>query len=311
MNATGRSRRSEDRPRLLLFFTHADHPHRDPVCATLCWLAESVGALFECYFDSTHSGMHFGGGHPGWRDAADLRGPTAVGGRHIETLLLLFDRFACEAACLGPALHEPWLRASGIPIHSRSGNVATFYGEVLDALGCTIPETVLVVGDGGRPQGIPLAPYAFPEIVARRMLAVADHDEPALSALAAGRTFETLWVLPDRAAARTERGRGSGELCPATIPRTVAALTAWMAERWDDGDHGFLLGDPELVGRWAPTAVRNRWLPLYGIPQLEVIDLMAKAISRRPLVHGRQHQDADFFRLSELGTALQVIDPGY
>jgi len=52
------------RPGLLIFFAPADHPHRDAVCATMAWVAASEGLLFECYYDSRHSGVHYGGGLP-------------------------------------------------------------------------------------------------------------------------------------------------------------------------------------------------------------------------------------------------------
>ena len=87
------------RPRLLLFFAQADHPHRDAACSTLAWLAGVEGSRFECYYDSVRSGVHYGGGHPGHAAAADLRGGTFTGGHHLEQFYLLLRMFECEAAC--------------------------------------------------------------------------------------------------------------------------------------------------------------------------------------------------------------------
>jgi hypothetical protein len=30
----------------------------------MAWVAASEGLLFECYYDSRHSGVHYGGGLP-------------------------------------------------------------------------------------------------------------------------------------------------------------------------------------------------------------------------------------------------------
>ena len=297
-------------PRLVLLFSHADHPHRDPVCATLAWLAEAEGALFECYFESAHSGIHFGGGHPGWYQPEDLRGPTVTGDRHVETLNLLLQRFRCEAACLGPTMFEGPLRDAGVTILTTAGDVATFYRDVFAAGSVAWPDTLLVVGDGGRPQGVSLRPYAFPEIVGRRALAVAEGDTEAAEALAPGMTPASLWLSPAGRAAWAAEGRDPASAAPAPETQTVAAQTAWMATRWEAARRGFVLGDPELVGRWAPTAVRRGWMPLYGIPQVDVIERLSEELAATPLAYGRQHHDSDFFRLSELGTSFQVIDPG-
>jgi hypothetical protein len=299
-----------DRPNLLLFFTSADHPQRDAACATLAWLAAAEGSLFECYFDSTHSGIHFGGGHPGWYDAADLRGGTVTGGRHIEAFHLLLQHFQCEAVCLGPTLFEGPLRSAGIPIRSRSGQLTRFYREVFESSTVQWPETLLVVGDGGRPQGIRLSPYAFPEIVNRRLLAVGDGEQLPVTGLGAETTLEGLWLPPERLKAWREAGHELAEITGPPTGSPVAEQTAWMAERWQETSTGFLLGDPELVGRWTPSAARYGWTPLYGIPQAKVIDKMSGVIAKTSLAHGRQYHDEDFFILSKLGVGFQVIDPG-
>jgi hypothetical protein len=296
--------------RLLLFFTSADHPQRDAACATLAWLAEAEGKLFECYFDSAHSGIHFGGGHPGWYAPPDLRGPTVVGGRHVEAFDRLLHYFDCEAACLGPTLFEGPIQDAGIPVRSRSGNIDQFYREVFSTAQRKWPDTMLLVGDGGRPQGIQLTPYAFPEVVHRRLLAIADGDLEAATSLSDGMRLEALWLPSDRLEAWKRSGQELHLAAETPSDPTVATQTAWMAKRWTSQTAGFLLGDPELVSRWTPTAARRRWAAVYGIPQVEVIEKLSAELAKTDLAYGRQHHDTDFFKLSRLGVALQVIDPG-
>ena len=289
------------RPRLLLFLAPADHPHRDAVCATLAWLAAAEGRFFECYFDAHPTGSHYGGGDPSGGDVNDMRGGIFTGAHHLEHLLLLVQRFDVEAASLGPSLLTPTLDDAGVPFRSRRPEVDTFYEEVFAASSEPMPQTLLVVGPGRAP-GQGLAAFAFPEVVRRRLLAVAEADGKAVTSLSRGRSVETLW-------ATTPGLDGATPLRPEQTA-SIATETAWMAERWADGRRGFLLGDPELVGRWIPTAVRRGWVGIHGMPQTEVVERLAGPIGEVEAVFGRQHDDRDFLALSRLGTAFQLVDPG-
>ena len=64
MTGPDEDRLGEARPGLLILFAPADHPHRDAVCATAAWFAAAEGLLFECYYDSPHSGVHYGAPPP-------------------------------------------------------------------------------------------------------------------------------------------------------------------------------------------------------------------------------------------------------
>jgi hypothetical protein len=290
-----------DRPPLLLFLAPADHPHRDAVCATLAWLAQAEGRLFECYFDARPTGSHYGGGLPAGGDLNDMRGGTFTGAHHLESLLLLLQRFEVEAASLGPSVLTPTLDDAGIRFRSRKPEVGAFYREMFDSSQEPLPATLLVVGRGRAP-GAGLGAFAFPEVVHRRLLAVAEGDEEALRRLIRGREVETLWLAGPPV-------EGASALRPDQTT-SVAIETAWMAERWAGERRGFLLGDPELVGRWVPTAVRRGWVGIHGAPQTEVVERLAEPLRQVDAVHGRQHDDRDFLALSRLGTAFQLIDPG-
>lgn len=289
-----------NRQRLLLLLVPADHPHRDAVCSTAAWVARDEGSYFECYFSAATSGEHFGGGHPSYVPAPHLRGGTVVGGHHLEQLAIVLQRFECEVASLGPSPFDQFLRDAGVRFRANSAGVATFYGELFAGSPVGSPETLLVLGDGGRPQGVTLSPYGFPEIFRRGLLAIADGDSAALESLARGRNVEALWAEPPDGASRIE----------SPSDRTVAAQTLWMAERSGGWGRGFVLGDPELAARWIPTAARNQWVPVFGIPQAEVVERLAEPLKTVDVVFGRQQDDRDFLALSRLGTAFQLIDPG-
>jgi len=289
----------EPKPGLLLFVASADHPHRDAACATLAWIAAQEGKLFECYYGAQASGGHYGGGHPGHAPVAGLRGGTFTGGHHLEQLYLLLQLFECEAACLGPTLLDGALFESGVALRTRAGNIASFYQEIFATSSAEWPSRLLVVGDGGRPQGVPLGAYAFPEVFHRRLLAIAAGDPGAQSELGKSMDVEHLW---DPAS--------TGDLAELPPGASVAAQTQWMAQRWEREGRGFLLGDPELVGRWAPTALREGWLPVFGLPQTDVIAALGARLAANDVVFGRQQDDRDFQELSRAGVAFQLIDPG-
>lgn len=280
------------RLRLLILFAPVDHPHRDAVCATVAWIAAAEGQLFECYYEGRASGVHYGGGLPWQADPADLRGGTFIGGRHQEQLAMVLDRFDCQAASLGPTVFSNAIADAGIPMRATSPDVAEFYNQIFEASGVERPKTLLVIGSGGGP--VSLVPYACHEIVQRQVLAIAGGDDDALAALRTGIEVERLW---------------DGEP-PGQSGASVAAHSLGMATRWRKRTSGYLLADPEAAGRWIPTAIRNGWAPIFGIPQSEVVSQLSKELEQVPVVWGRQQDDSDFLALSKAGVAFQLIDPG-
>jgi hypothetical protein len=289
------------KPRLLVLFARADHPHRDPVCATLAWLAAERGRLFECYFAAPASGGPFAGGHPAFVRPDELRGGTLTGGHHLEQLYRLLVEFDVEAVLLGPGPFDALLTEAGLRVLASSDNVAELYWQLLINLDAKRADGLLVVGDGGRPQGVPLTAFAYPEITNRRLLAIAAGDGSALESLRGDLALEALWLagLPPKGAVVIE----------STSVPTVAGQTAWMARRWEGWAQGYMLADPELAGRWTPHAARNRLVALFGVPQREVIELMREPLARQAVVLGRPQGDHELVELSKAGVALQHVDP--
>lgn len=282
------------RPGLLIFFAPAAHPHRDAVCATLAWVAAAEGLLFECYYDGRPSGVHYGGGLPWRADPADLLGGTFTGGHHLEQFELVLQRFECQAACLGPTVFSEALAEAQISTRASAPDVADFYGQIFKSSKVKRPKTLLVIGDvRGR---FNLAPYACHEIVQRRLIAISAGDEEALEKLKSDQTeVEYLWHdVPTSP---------SG-------PASVADRTLAMAVRWAKHTNTYLFADPEAAGRWIPTAIRNGWAPVFGIPQADLVTRLAPELQTVSVVWGRQQDDRDFLELSYAGVAFQLVDPG-
>ena len=278
------------RPGLLLLFAPAGHVHRDAVCATLAWIAAAEGLAFECYYEGAASGVHFGGGLPWNHHPADLRGGTFSGGHHLEQLALTIQRFDCQAACLGPTIFDALLRRSRVPIRATSSDVVEFYGELFASGSIDQPTSVLAIGAAGP---INLVPYACHEVVRRKVLAVAADDPGIVERLGRHYTVEHLWPSSEAAG-----------------PQVVADRSLEQAAMWSARPTSYLLGDPELAGRWIPSAVRHGWAPLYGIPQADVVRRLGDRLDGVDLVWGRQQDDSDFLELSRRGVAFQLADPG-
>ncbi len=280
------------RPGLLIYFAPAGHAHRDAVCATVAWIAAEEGLAFECYYAGVASGVHYGGGVPWMYDPADLRGGTFEGAHHREQLNLVLARFDCQAVCLGDCPFDAELAEAGVPIRARSEDVAALYAQLLASSHVEAPRTLLVIGSGGGPLSV--VPYACHEVVQRKALAIAGGDDALESRLGVGLEVERLWP---------------GEPAPGD-PGSVARLSLEMAERWAGVTSTFLLGDPEMVGRWIPAAVRHGWAPVFGIPQTAVVKSLAPRLGDVAVVWGRQQDDTDFLELSRAGVAFQLVDPG-
>jgi hypothetical protein len=275
----------------------ADHPARDAVCATLAWIARDEGSLLECYYSAPSTGGHYGGGHPSLTPLRQLRGGTFGGGRHMEQLLLVLQGFECEAVCLGPGIFDDLLADLHVPVRARDDDAGHLYTQLL-ARSVAEPQGWLVIGDGGRPQGISLAAYAYPEVFHRRLLAFPEGAELSPS----DHPVEGVWLEhpPAGGVARLDQPEES----------SVAVQTAWMARRWCAQGSGFLLGDPELIGRWTPTAIRKGWLPIFAMPQREILRHLDLKDAKQSIVYGRQQDDSDFLALSRAGLAFQLVDPG-
>jgi hypothetical protein len=297
---------------LLLYLSSADDLQRMAVAPALASAAERVGWGFECYYDGLRRGRHFGGGDPERAPTGHASGSLVAGGRHADQLLWLATAY--ELVVLGdPAgLLWPIVHAAGAESLTQSSDPSELYRAALERLGQPVPETVLVLD--GAPQGsrgLIVAPYLYPAFFAAEPVlgidvSLEDLGRSRLEKIGA-KTFRGLYLESGRAAAfpggldSTEGDVGAA---------TYATLTVELAERHRHWMRGVLLGDPWLVAAQLPRARRRRLLPLYGRPQVGVMESASAMIAdATDPVYGRQYDDRDFFALARLGHSLQLVDP--
>jgi hypothetical protein len=295
---------------LLLYVSHAGDPHRYAIAPALAAAAERAGFGFECYYDDVRAGRHFGGGDPARARPGWPTGSLVAGGRHADHVLWLASAY--ELVVLGDPGSVLWpaLDAAGGEALARTADPAELYRAAFARLGEELPETVVVLDAGpqGR-NGLVMAPYLYPRLLTgERALGVdVSCSERTREALGAAR-FVGVCVDPARASSFP----GGLDEVEDTVAADsdYAAATSALARRYADWGKGVLLGDPALVAAQLPKSRRLRLLPLYGQPQVDVVQRGRELIEEAcEPVYGRQYDDRDFLAISRVGHGLQVLDP--
>jgi hypothetical protein len=316
------------RPRLLLFLARYGYRQKNAVAASLAWMVEERGAYFEVYYDAIRAGRHYGGGSAGpfgflaagARDLELLTGGLVSGGRHIEALVTVLQRFQTTVLCAGEVAFSNTLAAiardSGAEVRlADEGDLPGLYDQACSALELPLPTTVVVVDGAPTSKLEGIDAYMWPEIFQRQALGVeASISDGELEALR--RRGLSRMLTCGVTSARTQTFRDLGFLVE-DVPVVEASdgyaeVTARMARRWQSDRRGWILGDPVLASYWLPTACQERRAMIFGVPQADVLDLLEQDIGATagPAVLGRQYEDSDFFTLSRLGQSFQVVDPG-
>ncbi len=302
----------DSRPALLLYLAGPDDPQRLAVAPALAAMAERAGVGFELYRDTLRRGRHFGGGDPDRQRQGDAGGGLFAGGLHAERALWLAHRFRILAVGDPGSALWPALEAGGAEVLAASTDPAEIFATALGRLELPVPALVRVLDAGPQgAHGVITAPYLYPALLSGApALAVEVSASAALCAAlnAMGATkFHALGAESGRAQ-RFPGGLAAAEALE--VDGGYAQLTAQLAHRHREWGRGVLLGDPELVAAQLPKARRLRLLPLYGTPQVDVVEAAREllAASREP-IFGRQYDDRDFFALSTAGHGLQVLDP--
>jgi hypothetical protein len=307
--------------RLLLYITSDRDAARNAVAATLAWATERAGWLFEVYYDAYRLGEHYGGGDPDTLAHGLLTGGTLIGAHHHERLYLLLHKFDTLVITQGAVAFDAALRQIGPP---RIAPTSTdeLYERAFSALNVDFPATAIIVDSAPLQALAGIDAYSYPEIVARRSLgfeASSFTDQAARWLVDHGvRELNTLWLGQrqreriDQALAPIQGRPGVAQLDGVSNTDSFQSVTERAARRWrDQFSGGWILADPLTVSAWLPEAVRERRLAIYGKPQREIIRrLSAEMSASDSAVLGRQYEDADFFDLSALGVAFQLIDPG-
>ncbi len=309
------------KPKLLLYITADSNSARNAIASTLAWATQSANWLFEVYYDSYRLGDHYGGGDPDSMPHGLLTGGTLVGAHHHERLYLLLHQFDTLVLTQGHVAFDAALRRLGVR-RLESATTEDTYEQVFATLGVELPASAIITDAAPFPALSGLDAYSYPEIVNARALGfeASSLTDDTARWLAARHVhhLHTLWLGPQ------VRQQVEDTLLAAQPSATIETLdsvdeadrfqsvTERISRRWSaQFPGGWILADPLTVSAWLPEAVRERRLAIYGKPQREIIRHLGAAMQASDsAVLGRQYEDADFFDLSALGLAFQLIDPG-
>jgi hypothetical protein len=316
------------RPRLVLLLARYGYRPKNVVAATLAWMAEQTGAYFEVYYDAIRAGRHYGGGSAGpfgflannGQELELLTGGLLAGGRHLEALAAVLQRFQTTVLCVGDVAFSNSLAAiaddCGAEVHmADEHDLPGLYDSAFSALKLPLPTTAVMVDGAPTAELEGVDAYLWPEIFQRRALGLeASVGEGELQALRERGVSQVLTcgVSPAQDKALLALGFRVQDLAVVEAGDGYAEVTSRMAKRWERHRKGWIIGDPVLASYWLPTACQERRAVIFGIPQARVLDLLEDDIASTagPAVLGRQYDDSDFFTLSRLGQSFQVIDPG-
>lgn len=308
------------KPKLLLYITSDDAPGRNAVAATLAWACQSIGWFFEVYYDAYRLGEHYGGGDPDLLPQGSLTGGVVVGAHHHERLYLLLHRFDTLVVTQGNVAFDAALRNLNVRRLSAT-TCEDLYEQVFAALNFETPLSALIIDRSPSTSLQGLDAYTYPEIVMRRSLGfeasqlteataswLKAHDVNTVYALWLGQAQQERVEQALMAAHPAMSVTHIDRVAPADQFQTVTERLARRCHEQFRG--GWILADPVTISSWLPEAVRERRLSIYGKPQREIIQqLSAELRATESAVLGRQYEDADFFDLSALGVAFQLIDP--
>jgi hypothetical protein len=301
-----------ERPQLLLYLARGDEPQRTAVAPSLAAAAARAGWWFDLYYDELRRGRHYSGNEWSFARSGQGAGGLAAGGGHAEQAIRLSLHYALAVVGDPESVLWPALEEAGVEILGRTRDPAETYAAVFDRLDAAVPEDAIVLDAAPQGEaGLVVSPFLYPAFLG---------DDPALGIEAGAdvelrkrlerlgaRRFRSLGVAPERAAAFPG---GLDEERPIEIEGDYAALSTRIAAAHRDWGEGVLMGDPDLIAAQLPKAARLKLLPVYGRPQVDVINAADDAFrSARDPAYGRQFDDRDFIALAERGLSLDIVDP--
>lgn len=302
------------RPALLLYLSR-DRERRDAaVMPTLARIAAGAGLLFDAYREGRHAGTHHGGGDPRLQERAALLGGTLIGGRHIESAASVCARYDVMLAILGDSLMSAHLLAHGARTIAHAETPGALYDEVLSALGAERPRGLTLICPPREDSLEGLEFYAASLAWELGGVVFLDDDTEWEKWIQPGETVRSILApaggSPGNVADTTAGAGVRTERVAALEPGDdYATATVRLLRSRKGRPTALLLADPPLTAHSVPLTLRSGWAPVFGVPLSAATDRLDAELAPGSIAYGRVFEDGDFFRLSERGVSLQILDP--
>lgn len=295
---------------IILFAKYSKEIHL--FTSTLSWVCKSSGVIFDNYFHSYHSGIHYPGGDHRELDIGHLTGGTFVGDRHFEELNFITNHLNVSAIIMGETIFESTIKNHEFGLIANTSKIDKLYHKIFNHFEMPIPSTIVMVGSGDKKKLHGIEAYVYPEIIYRKAIAVPECiSEDELKSLCNEETvIMGIFLNEKKVKELTEKGYKVEIIEELNDDDDYLDVTYRLAKRWYGNAEGWIIGDPTLVSHWIPTACDENLLSVYSTPQEKIIKKLGDMLtSKGDFVYGRQYNDRDFFELSKIQKPLQVIDP--
>lgn len=335
--------------KLLVFLSEYSRPQKNVIAATLAWIANEVGSLFELYYEAYSSGKHFSP-----TSIEDYFGSTVTSGFHHERFYFLNAQFEVDYVIYGkPKMFSSFLRSSNANIISEAENLTKLYQEVFAYYDLPFPKEVVIVEttpfhskdvvrpspqlsrarslrkrtllnlykkvfsrDEARfPNLIEISPYCYPEIFYRRALGIGttsfETNPPDFC-----RTFDVEKVYSlFLASQKVDEMKGQG-FDVEVIDKfqemdNYWSITSRIARRWLKHCDGLAYCDPVLTSYWLSWLCRHNRLAVYEVFMESVRNQLRDLVlvTENNILYGRHSCDQDITELSKDDITFQIMDP--
>lgn len=318
--------------RLLLYLARADDPNKELIAASLSWMAEKAGFLFEAYFPSYSTGAHYPYPWPFHSHHGDRRGIGPFQGEgHAEQFYFLASAFETAVVRTSECLRfANEIESFGMEqILGSEDDPLALLKSAESFLKSPGPERLIAVG--GKTD-LNIAPYVYPDIYFTSSWAVR-------SSALAGKSldFDTIHGLYLHAREEEDlRGRGlKTETLDTMEPdEDYREVTGRIAARWIHKAKAVAYADPHQAQHYVPFNCQEKILTLFNSDVMscvpdgpeamkhwdderlqgiergyrEELSNLAKRLSGN-VIYGRQATDNLITDLSKQGYVFPVFDP--
>lgn len=293
---------------------------KNAVAATLAWLCEESGQLFETYYDVYRAGRHYCGEPFRFKDGnvpwGNYFGSTVIGGAQHEQFYFLNNYFETQYVILGDkVLFDASIRAFDRPVLSRNDGYASLYRKVFEYFVHKIPETATMLGVGVTENLMfGYDALCYPEIFYSRTLGIDDSisvkELKELRRLGV-KKLRAVYSRPEAIQAAEAAGFEVEIVDNLEDGMTYGPLSIRIAERWREHADQVSISDPVLASTWAAWFCRNHCIPLFDFDFSKIYDKVVEIAHSKGqrCIFGRQNSDQDILKLSRENLVIQIIDP--
>lgn len=293
--------------KIIILLSTFSNPHKNPVAASLAWMADARGFEFDVYYDAFRLGDHFGGGALDRALPGRSFGSTATGHSHTDAFHRLLCTHECHFGLMGGSYFVPWIESLDLSLIVSSEDPLQVLEKTAGFLDLEIPRKLHICG-GSKGEDT----YIFPLILQDKSAAVHYSKDLRSTDLGPFGRADIEAVLCSDSEITSLASRGIKATRNSEFAAgNMTALSEKLSGAFADRHKGYFLGDPVVTSYFLPFIIKNQKLALYSEPLNKIINVRTMpGIPENPVIYGRMYSDDDSLEISRLGGCWQLVDPG-